>query len=165
MKARPVARPQREHVYVARLLWTGAVAGPTRDYAAYSREHRIEFEGKPAIVGSADPAFRGDPGLHTPEDLLVASLAACHMLTYLALCALEHIEVTSYSDAAVGTMAETGGAGRFTRVLLRPRVTLARGDVGRAVALHERAHADCFIASSVNFPVDCEPVVEAAVGR
>ena len=156
MNVRPKAR---DHHYAARLTWTGAAGGPARDYAGYSREYRVEFAGKPALRGSADPSFRGDATLHNPEDLLVASLSACHMLTYLALCALAGIVVAAYEDDAVGTISETARTGRFTRVLLRPRVTIDAGDPERALALHERANADCFIAASVNFPVAHESVV------
>lgn len=153
-------RPKtREHIYRARLEWTGAAAGPTEAYAAYSREYRLDFEGKPSIAGSADPAFRGDSSLHNPEDLLVAALSACHLLTYLALCARAGIAVASYADDASGTMAETNGVGRFTGVVLRPRVTISRGNVAQAIALHDEAHRECFVAASVNFPVAHEPVV------
>lgn len=156
-------RPKtREHTYRARLEWTGGADGATEAYAGYSREYRLDFEGKPSLSGSADAAFRGDASLHNPEDLLVAALSACHMLTYLALCARAGIAVASYADDATGTMAETNGVGRFTRVVLRPRVQISRGDVARATALHDEAHRDCFIASSVNFPVEHEPVVAMA---
>ncbi len=156
MNVRPKAR---EHTYRARLTWTGAAAGPVRDYPSYSREYRVEFEGKPALRGSADPTFRGDAALQNPEDLLVASLSACHMLTYLALCVRAGIAVSAYEDDAVGTMVETAGVGRFARVLLRPRVTIDGGDPERAQALHRQASEDCFIAASVNFPVEHEPAV------
>jgi organic hydroperoxide reductase OsmC/OhrA len=142
-----------EHHYAARLVWTGAERGPTTDYRSYSREYRVEIEGKPPLVGSADPTFRGDPGLHNPEDLLVASLSACHMLTYLAECARAGIEVVGYEDQARGKMAFKDRKMRFVEVTLAPRVTIAAGDLAQAEALHEKAHADCFIASSVNFPV------------
>jgi organic hydroperoxide reductase OsmC/OhrA len=162
MTVRPRAR---EHTYRARLVWTGAAAGPTREYATYSREYRVDFNGKPALIGSADPVFRGDPSLHNPEELLVAALSSCHMLSYLALCALGGIAVESYEDNAVGTMTETAGAGRFTRAVLRPRVVIASGDLERARALHDEAQAQCFIAASVNFPVEHEPVIVLAEDR
>ena len=94
-----------EHHYAARLVWTGAERGSTKDYRSYSREYRVEIEGKPPLTGSADPTFLGDPAKHNPEDLLVASLAACHMLTYLAECARAGIEVVAYEDQASGKMA------------------------------------------------------------
>ncbi len=94
-----------EHHYAVRLIWTGAQRGPTRDYQSYSRSYRVEIEGKPPLEGSADPTFRGDSGRHNPEDLLVAALSACHMLSYLADCARAGIEVIAYEDQASGMMA------------------------------------------------------------
>ena len=148
-----------EHHYAARLIWTGAERGPTTDYRSYSREYRVEIEGKPPLMGSADPTFRGDPGRHNPEDLLVASLSACHMLTYLAECARAGIEVVAYEDQASGKMAFKDRKMRFVEVTLAPNVTIAAGDLEQATALHAKAHADCFIASSVNFPVLHTPTV------
>jgi len=156
-------RPKtRAHRYAAHVAWTGAAGGPTSSYAAYSRTYRVEFEGKPPIDGSADATFRGDPALHNPEELLLAALASCHLLSYLALCALAGIEVVAYADDAEATMEETAGAGRFTHAVLRPRVTVAGGDLEHALALHEQAHAQCFIAASVNFPVEVRPAVAVA---
>ena len=142
-----------EHHYAARLVWTGAERGSTRDYQSYSREYLVEIEGKPPLTGSADPTFRGDASKHNPEDLLVASLAACHMLTYLAECARAGIEVVAYEDQASGKMAFKDRKMRFVEVTLAPQVTIAAGDLAQAEALHAKAHDGCFIASSVNFPV------------
>ncbi len=153
------------HRFACHTIWTGAAQGATRDYASYSREHEILVEGKPTLRGSAAPAFRGDATLHNPEDLLVAALSACHMLSYLAFAARAGIAVEAYEDHATGTMAEVEGTIRFTKVLLRPEVRLAPGaDVDAAVALHARAHRACFIASSVNFPVENDPVVTVRAG-
>jgi organic hydroperoxide reductase OsmC/OhrA len=153
----------KEHHYEAHITWTGAAGGGTRTYQGYSREYRAESPGKPPVTGSADPAFRGDPTLHNPEDMLVLSLSACHMLSYLALAALEGLEVVAYEDNASGTMQQEGKGGRFTEVVLRPRVTLAPGsDLERGEALHEEAHRTCFIANSVNFPVRHEAEVRCA---
>ena len=151
-----------EHRYEIKLTWTGAAQGPTQNYKSYSREYRIEAPGKPTLAASADPAFRGDPALYNPEDLLVAALSGCHMLTYLAYCALQGIAVVAYEDQASGTMVQEGNGGRFTEVVLRPRVTVAAGsDLDKARALHEKAHADCFVANSVNFPVRIEAEIVA----
>jgi organic hydroperoxide reductase OsmC/OhrA len=152
----------KTHSYAAKLTWTGAGAGGTSDYKSYSREYRVDFDGKASMTGSADPAFRGDPKLHNPEELLVVALSSCHMLSYLALAALEGLVVTAYEDDAGGAMQEEGRGGRFTEVVLRPRVTLAPGsDLARAQALHEEAHRICYIANSVNFPVRHEAEVSA----
>lgn len=153
----------REHHYSATLTWTGASAGPTLDYRAYSREFRAEFPGKPALTGSADPTYLGDAKLHNPEDLLLASLSACHMLSYLALCARDKIAVTAYRDEASGTMAIQNGKMRFVSVTLHPQVVIVdAAKLERARALHKEAHTACFIANSVNFPVGNEAVVTAA---
>ncbi|PAU75491.1 OsmC family protein [Halomonas salipaludis] len=148
-----------QHDYHVQVTWTGNQGSGTRDYRAYSRDHDIEIAGKATLQGSADPAFLGDAGRHNPEDMLVASLSACHMLWYLHLCAEARIVVEDYTDQAQGSMALTSsGGGHFTQVTLRPRVTVSGdSDAQLAERLHERAHALCFIANSVNFPVTCEP--------
>ena len=156
----------KEHRYAVHLEWTGNRGEGTASYKAYERAHELRVEGKPVIPGSSDPAFRGDPARWNPEELLVASLSACHKLWYLHLCATAGVVVTGYVDDAEGIMAEeANGSGRFVRVVLRPRVTLAAGsDRQKAEALHHDAHAMCFIARSVSFPVTHEPttVTEAA---
>jgi organic hydroperoxide reductase OsmC/OhrA len=154
----------REHGYGVRVAWIGPAVGSTTTYAGYSREHTIAFEGKSvALRGSADPAFRGDPALPNPEEMLVAALASCHLLSYLSLCGRAGIEVLAYEDRARGTMTEHGGSGRFVEVTLFPVVTIAReNDRERALALHAEAHATCFIANSVNFPVRHEPEIRVA---
>ena len=163
---RPTAKPTRshQHIYRAALAWTGAAEGPTTSYQSYSREYRVEIPGKPAFQGSADQAFRGDPALVNPEDLLVVALSSCHMLSYLALCARAALPVVSYTDEAQGTMDMRDGKIRFVEVVLRPRVVVGKGaELERARKLHEDAHGLCFIANSVNFPVRNEPqVTEAA---
>jgi organic hydroperoxide reductase OsmC/OhrA len=151
----------RRHHYAVTLDWTGNRGSGTSAYAAYSRDHEIAAPGRPAILGSSDAAFRGDAARWNPEQLLVASLASCHQLWYLHLCADAGISVIAYRDQAEGIMAEdVSGSGRFVRVILRPSVTIAAGgDTALAMALHAEAHAKCFIANSVGFPVDHMAVV------
>ncbi len=148
-----------QHSFHATTEWTGNTGSGTRNYRSYERRYDIRADGKPDIPGSADPAFRGDPARYNPEDLLVASLSACHMLWYLHLCADAGVVVTAYTDRAEGTMTlDAEGGGRFTRVTLRPAVTLVDdADRDRAAALHHDAAAKCFIANSVNFPVEHAP--------
>lgn len=144
----------KEHLYRINTIWTGASQGSTSSYDAYSREYVINIDGKPPFVGSADPTFRGDAALYNPEDLLLMALSACHMLSYLALCARAGIRVISYSDVATGKMAQKNGKIRFTEVILHPLVTIeASDDLEKARSLHDNAHHVCFIANSVNFPV------------
>jgi organic hydroperoxide reductase OsmC/OhrA len=149
----------RIHEYNVAVNWTGAASGPTSSYAAYSREYEIVIPGKPTLIGSADPAFRGDAAHHNPEELLVAALSTCHMLSYLALCALEKLSVTKYADNAAGMMTEEGGSGRFVSVSLTPVVTIDDDRLELAMELHHRAHETCFIANSVNFMITMQPTV------
>ena len=151
------------HHFSAKLTWTGAAKGSTSSYESYSRDHLIEVPGKPPLPGSADKVFRGDSSRHNPEELLVMSLSACHMLTYLAVAARAGVYVVTYSDEASGTMQLHNGKMRFTEVSLRPAVVIAAGsDLAEAKRLHEQAHEHCFIANSVNFPVACDARVSVA---
>jgi organic hydroperoxide reductase OsmC/OhrA len=152
----------RQHSYAVTVTWTGNQGTGTRGYRDYRRSHEISAAGKPSIAGSSDPAFRGDRACWNPEDLLVASLSACHKLWYLHLCAEAGVVVEAYVDEAVGVMEEAAdGGGQFVEVVLRPRVRLAPlSDRNKAQSLHHEAHAKCFIARSVNFPVRCESVID-----
>jgi organic hydroperoxide reductase OsmC/OhrA len=148
------------HRYQTRLIWEGGSGGGTRTYAGYGRQYRIEVGGKPDLAGSADPTFRGDANRHNPEDLFVAAISACHMLSYLALCARGGVHVVAYEDDASGSMeVDASGSGRFVEVVLRPSVTIAAGDAAVAIALHHDAHATCFIANSCSVPIRHEATV------
>ena len=143
-----------EHSFACRLAWTGS----TTDIASYSREHQISIERKPTLKMTAAPAFRGDPAIANPEDLLMAALSSCHFLSYASLCVRKGIVLVSYEDDAFGKMEMSAGKIRFVDVLLKPRCVIASGDLDVAKKLHDNAHAECFIASSVNFPVRHEAV-------
>ena len=173
------------HTYTVDVTWTGAGPTGTTSYTAYSRNHEVAIGGRPVLLGSADPEFRGDPARYSPEQLFVASLSQCHMLWFLHLAARDGVVVTGYQDEAVGTMrVESAGAGQFINVVLRPHVTVripapadspARTPEGspasspagapadapvtdaRLAAVHELAHEHCFVSRSVNFPVLVEP--------
>ena len=151
-----------KHEYTTHLRWTGNLGEGTSEYRAYSRNHEITAPKKSTLIaGSSDPHFRGEAAQYNPEDLLLASLSACHMLSYLHLCAINGVVVTAYEDEAAGTMRENkDGSGEFTEVLLRPRVTIAAAsDRTKALELHEDAGKLCFIARSMNFPVRHEPII------
>lgn len=154
----------KEHRYTVAVEWTGNTGTGTTGYRAYERAHEISAPDapKPVIPGSSDPAFRGDRARWNPEELLLAAISACHKLWYLHLCATAGVVVTDYVDHAEGWMVEEDEGGRFRRVVLRPTVTLAPGsDVDRARALHHEANRLCYIARSVNFPVEHEPEIRA----
>lgn len=155
-----------QHVYSSHIRWTGNTGQGTAHYRAYRRDWEVAVPGKPPIPCSNDPLLGGDPSRMNPEDLLLSALSACHMLWYLHLASDAGITVTAYDDSpeALGEVAP-GGAGRFLRATLRPRVTLRPGaDLERAAAIHHEIHKVCFIARSVAFPVAVEPVFHVEPG-
>ena len=150
----------RSHDYRSHIVWDGNLGDGTASYATYGRQYRVVVGGKPDLNGSANPAFRGEAGKHDPEDLFLAAIAACHMLSYLALCAREGIRVVAYEDDASGTLVlDASGGGRFEQVTLRPAVTIADGDPERAAQLHDKAHQLCFIANSCSVPIHHQPTI------
>lgn len=152
-----------DHHYALDLTWQGDRGTGTSGYRDYDRTVLLTASGKPDLLGSADPTFRGDAARWNPEELLLAALAQCHLLSYLHSAVNHGVVVTAYDDSPVGTMAQVGQGGRFTSVTLRPRVTVAAADmVETAREIHEEASRNCFIAASVSFPVGHEPTVLVA---
>lgn len=153
-----------EHHYRVDVTWTGNRGEGTRSYRGYGREHEVSAAGPPTLPGTADPTFHGDKDRWNPEQLLLAALSQCHMLAYLHMAVKNGVVVTAYADAAVGTMRlNADGSGEFLSVTLKPRVTITDQQVKfTAQAIHRDAAASCFIARSVNFPVNHEPVVVVA---
>lgn len=150
----------QEHFFRSHLHWTGAIQGPTVNYGGYSREYQIEIEGKPTLAGSAAGPFRGDESLHNPEDMLLAAVAACHCLSYLALCARRGVVVVAYQDQTEARMAIQDGKMRIVEATLHPEVWVASGtDLDLATKLHGTANEECFIANSVRFPIHHFPII------
>lgn len=149
----------KQHTYKATITWTGNQGTGTSEYKAYSRNHVISAEGKKEIEGSSDPSFRGDKSRYSPEDLLLDSISACHMLWYLHLCSVNGVIVTDYVDNATAIMTEEkDGSGRFTEATLNPIVSVKdESMIAKANVLHHEANKLCFIARSVNFPVHHNP--------
>lgn len=148
------------HEYSLTVKWTGNRGSGTSNYDTYDRSHTIVKGGKADILGSSDPSFRGDRTRHNPEELLVASVSSCHMLWFLHLCSKAGVLVTDYEDNPLGSMEETReGGGRFTEIVLRPRVTVTEEAMTEKLdELHHQANKLCFIANSCNFPIRHEPV-------
>ncbi len=151
-----------EHDYTCRIEWTGNRGDGTRSYRGYDRTWDIATPGKPTIHCSNDPLLGGDPALPNPEDLLLASLSACHMLWYLHLASSAGIVVHRYADAPLGVgEVHPDGSGQFRGATLRPAIVVAHGtDLERAEAIHHEVHRYCFIARSMNFPVRYAPTFE-----
>lgn len=151
----------KEHHYALSIEWTGNLGTGTSDYRAYTRNHLVTAENKPNILASSDPHFRGDKTRYNPEEMLVAALSSCHMLSYLHLCAVNGVVVLEYKDNATGTMAENpDGSGQLTEVTLHPVVKVKDSAMNaKASELHHQAEKMCFIARSVNFPVHHQPTI------
>ena len=152
----------KTHDFTAQIVWTGDRGEGTKHYRGYDRTWRIATPGKAPIECSNDPMLGGDPSKPNPEDLLIASLSACHMLWYLHLASNAGIVVKGYEDTPLG-VGETGsrGEGRFVRAVLRPKIRVVRGaDLVKSDAIHHDVHNFCFIARSVNFPVSYEASYE-----
>lgn len=148
-----------QHNYKLTIKWTGNNGTGTSNYKEFERSHSIFVDNKVEILGSSDPAFRGDKTKHNPEELLLASVSSCHMLWYLHLCAATGVIVTDYVDNATGIMIETSnGGGKFTEITLHPTVTITDGSMTeKANEIHKKANDLCFVANSVNFPVYHKP--------
>lgn len=151
------------HPFNVTVKWTGNKGTGTSKYDAYARDHSILVEGKPELLASADPMFRGDGTKHNPEDLFVASLSTCHMLWYLHLCADAGVIVVDYTDNASGILElPPKQAGYFSEVTLNPVVTVTDATmIDKANALHKNANEKCFMANSVKFKVKHNPVCKA----
>jgi organic hydroperoxide reductase OsmC/OhrA len=143
----------------ASVIWTRTSTDFT--YDTYNRAHEVRFKGGAITVpASSAPAFKGDADRVDPEEAFVASLSACHMLTFLAICARKRLTVEAYEDDAEGFL-EKGANGKLwmTRVTLKPRVRFAAGTAVDAAALaeiHHKSHEECFIANSVNTEITVE---------
>jgi organic hydroperoxide reductase OsmC/OhrA len=152
-----------KHLFKAALNWTSNQIRKDLTKRFYSKNHQIKIEGKPVLNVSAAKAFKGNPELYNPEDLLLSSLVSCHMMSYLYVCAQDGIEVLEYSDNAEATLeVSEDGSGRFVEVRLYPKVKILNSDkVQLALELHTKANQLCFIANSCNFPVLHEATCEA----
>ena len=152
-----------EHRYALTVQWTGNLGAGTSSYRGYSRDHDVAIPGLPVLKGSADPTFHGDRERYNPEQLLLVALAQCHMLSYLHVAVKHGVVVTGYRDEATGLMRlNRDGSGQFERVVLNPHVTVAdAAQAELATSLHHEANQVCFIARSVNFPVEHQPVTVA----
>lgn len=151
---------QIEHRFEVQLEWQGNRGTGTSNYRSYGRDHVISSPGNPPIQGSSARVFHGDADRWNPEEMLIASLSQCHMLSYLHVATANGIVVESYRDDATGTIEQTAdGGGHFTGATLRPVVEISAGDPELALALHREANEKCFIASSMNFVVAHEPII------
>lgn len=150
---------EHEHNYKLTEVWTGNKGDGTKNVRTYDRSHTVSIQGKPELLLTTDNPHVGDSSKLNPEDLLVTAISSCHLLSYLYVCSLEGIVITSYIDNATGIMIEkSSGGGNFKEVTLNPTFYVAdESMVEKAIDLHHKAHEICYIANSVNFEVKCNP--------
>jgi organic hydroperoxide reductase OsmC/OhrA len=148
------------HTYRTALAWAGSTG---LGYEHYDRTHRLGAPPAAAeLTLASDPAFRGDPSLLNPEQLLVAAASSCQLLSFLAVAARARLDVTAYDDDAEAVMPEDVRPVRITRIDLHPRIVLAdtaaaRPTQDRLLHLTEIAHRECFIANSLTSEVTVHP--------
>lgn len=155
------------HLYEVTLQYPADAASMTTPAANYSRNSIFMHAGKPDVPASSPASNGGDDARYNPEELMLMSISQCHMLTYLAIAAKKQMAILKYEDRAVGELGlgVAGGVGvvgkmSFQRATLHPRVTVPKGtNVADAVKMHEKAHIHCYMANSVNFPIDTIPEV------
>jgi organic hydroperoxide reductase OsmC/OhrA len=142
--------------HVARIRWKRVT--PDFAYETYGRDHTVTFGGGSTIAASSAEQFRGRPELANPEEMLVAALSSCHMLTFLAIAARKRLVVDAYEDDAIGYLTENEDRRLWvSRVILRPRIRFATPvDPEQLRKMHELSHRGCFIASSVRTVVEVE---------
>jgi organic hydroperoxide reductase OsmC/OhrA len=149
-----------KHVFKAKLDWFFS----KREATTYTKSHTITIDGKAVLSVSAAKAFKGDPALYNPEDLLLSSVVSCHMMSYLYVCKQNDIDVVSYTDEAEATLEVLeDGSGRFIEIKLNPKVCISNIEkIEEALSLHKKANQLCFIANSCNFPILHFPTCEIA---
>jgi peroxiredoxin-like protein len=148
-----VKESHRSFSFESRLVWNGG------------RRASASIEGKPEILISSPPEFKGEPACWSPEDMLVAAASACLLMTFLAYARREELEPTSYESSATGTLEFADGRYRFTQVILRPRLTFrTEEDAEIAQVILEEAHRDCIITNSVTASVKLEPEIFVEAG-
>ncbi|NQD70757.1 osmotically inducible protein OsmC [Sphingobacterium shayense] len=146
-----------KHTFTAQLEWLAERTSTTD--RSYPKTHHISIQGKQSIEVSAAKAFKGNPSLYNPEDLLLSSLMSCHMMSYLYVCSQHDIEVLSYNDKAQAFLeTHSDGSGKIVEVRLSPSVVISDpSKITLALSLHTQANKLCFIANSCNFDVHHEP--------
>lgn len=149
--------------HYAEIEWTYQTHSTQAD--TYNRDHTVTLENGQIIANSSAPAFLGNAQASNPETLLLASLASCHMLTFLAVASKRGFHVLHYQDKAEGTLGKNAeGRMAITHCLLQPKVSFLDNkmpSVDELQKLHDSAHRNCFIANSLKMSVEIAPSNDA----
>ncbi|NBX93052.1 MAG: OsmC family peroxiredoxin [Proteobacteria bacterium] len=144
--------------YKAHIHWKNN--GPDFVYETFDRTHLIKFPGGIELKGSSAPEFAGKKELANPEEMLAATLASCHMLTFLAVSAKSRLHLESYEDEPVATLDKNAdGKMAVTSIRLNPKAKF-KGEAPspeKIQELHAKAHRNCFIANSLACKMAIEP--------
>jgi organic hydroperoxide reductase OsmC/OhrA len=124
------------------------------------RSGSLQSDGKPAIHFSSPPEFKGDEGVWTPEDLFVAAVETCHMVTFLSFAARSHLHVISYQSHTNGVLECVDGDYRFTRIVIFPTVTVSKSiDEEQVKTILQDSHKHCLIVNSIASIVEVNPTI------
>ena len=145
------------HTYETHLAWSGSTAA---GYRAYDRSHTLTVADGVELTLSADPAFRGDPDLPNPEQLLLAAASSCQLLSFLALAAIARVDVLSYADTARAVMPSDAVPVRITEIALQPVIVVRGSDAATVQRLVHEAHQQCYIANTLNADIRVTANVE-----
>ena len=148
------------HTFALNLRWRNTRAFDGELVREYSHEGFATIPGHAALVTSAALDFGGDPNLWNPEEMLMAAIAQCHLLSFLYIANRDGVEIIDYIDDVEGEMEFSGGTGAMTSVTLKPLVVTA-ADAAVIGAMHEEAKGMCVLRQSVNFPINIAGVVQA----
>jgi peroxiredoxin-like protein len=134
--------------YTTAVRWTG------------ERKGKISAAGKPQLEVATPPEFKGHEGIWSPEDLYVASANVCVMTTFLAFAERAGLRFESYESEAEGTLEFVGNQFLFTKIVLRPRITLKEGEEkAKAEEILQKAERNCLISASMKTEVTLEPTI------
>ncbi|MCL1077074.1 OsmC family peroxiredoxin [Parashewanella spongiae] len=123
----------------------------------FSRDHTITFGSGQTVNASSASEYKGNEHFVNPEESLLAALSSCHMLTFLAIAHLKRLPVLSYQDNAMAILGRIeSGKLAVTEMVLSPEIVFEEGvevTVKTIQKIHEKAHANCFIANSISSKV------------
>jgi peroxiredoxin-like protein len=138
----------KSYRYATSLRWTG------------ERKGGMSVAGKPPVEVATPPEFKGHAGVWSPEDLFVAAVNSCLMTTFLALAERSGLGFEKYESEAEGLLELVDGKFVFTKVVVRPRVTLKAGeDRARAEEILHKSESHCIVSNSIRTPVTLEPTI------
>ncbi|NMH65812.1 OsmC family protein [Shewanella salipaludis] len=126
----------------------------------FCRDHQIAFGSGQRLLASSASEYNGSADRVNPEESLLAALSSCHMLTFLTIAHLKRLPVASYVDQASAELGKNqAGRTAISRIQLKPEIVFADGvEVTQEVLekMHQKAHANCFIANSLSAEIAIE---------